>query len=72
MFKTSNLDKPSSKKWKYVSKFLSRSLPLYIGAVIAVPDKNINADIKVWIVLVLSIAVATISGLSEFTTNEQK
>jgi len=71
MFKTSNLGKPASKKWKYVSKFLSRSLPLYIGAIIAVPDKNINADIKVWIVLALSIAVATVSGLSEFTTDEQ-
>lgn len=72
MFKTSNYGKPANKKWKFISKFLSRSLPLYIGAIIAVPDKNISADIKVWIVLGLSLIIATISGLSEFTADEQK
>lgn len=71
MLKISNYGKPTHKKWKFVSKFLTRSLPAYIAAIVAVPDKNISADIKVWIVLGLSLMVATVSSLSEFTTNEQ-
>jgi len=67
MFKRENLKKPQSRKWKMVSKFLSRSLPLYIGAIAIAP---MTEDIKLWITFILSVAVATVSGLSEFTTDE--
>ena len=67
MFKTNNLSKPVNKKWKMVSKFLSRSLPLYIAA-IAIPPFADN--VKLWITFLLSVAVATVSGLSEFTSEE--
>ena len=67
MFKRENLKKPQSRKWKMVSKFLSRSLPLYIGAIAIAP---MTEDIKLWITFILSVAVATVSGLSEFTTDK--
>ena len=67
MFKRENLKKPQSRKWKMVSKFLSRSLPLYIGAIAIAP---MTEDIKLWITFIFSVAVATVSGLSEFTTDE--
>lgn len=67
MFKTNNLSKPVNKKWKMISKFLSRSLPLYIAAIAISPFTD---NVKLWIVFLLSLAVATISGLSEFTSEE--
>ena len=67
MFKISNLDKPASGRWKFWSKFLSRSLPAYIAAVTFMP---VSEDLKLWITFTLSFIVATISGLSEFTTEE--
>jgi len=68
MFKRENLKKPQSRKWKMVSKFLSRSLPAYIGAVAISP---LTDESKLWVTFILSILVATISGLSEFTTNKE-
>ena len=67
ILKLSNLKKPSSKRWKMISKFLSRSLPLYIAAVAIPPFAD---NVKLWIVFLLSLAVATVSGLSEFTSEE--
>lgn len=69
MFKTSNYGKPTNKKWKMISKFLSRSLPAYIGAVAIAP---MDDNLKLWITFGLSLLVATVSGLSEFTTDESK
>ena len=69
MFKTSNYGKPANKKWKTVSKFLSRSLPLYIGAVAIAP---MTEGCKLWATFILSLLVATVSGLSEFTTEQTK
>jgi hypothetical protein len=63
-FKLENLGKPTNKKWKKVAIFLSRSLPAYIGAVAIAP---IPDNVKLWITFFLSLAVATVSGLSEFT-----
>lgn len=68
-FNTENLSKPQNKNWKFVSKFLTRTLPLYSGVIAALPDTAISADIKVWVIAALALAVATISGLSEFTTD---
>jgi len=62
--KLSNYSKPTNKRWKMVSKFLSRSLPLYIGAVAIGP---LSDEHKILLTFILSLAVATVSGLSEFT-----
>ena len=67
MFKVSNIGKPTNKLWKRVSKFLSRSLPLYIAAVAISPFAD---NVKLWITFLLSVTVATVSGLSEFTSEE--
>jgi len=69
IFKYSNLDKPKNKTWKYVSKFLTRTLPAYAAIIAAVPDMYLSAEIKIWIAVGLSAVVATISSLSEFTTD---
>lgn len=69
MFKISNLKKPTNLAWKVVSKFMSRTLPLYIGAVAIAP---LPEDIKLWVTFILSLVVATVSGLSEFTAEETK
>ena len=65
MFSTGNLNKPTNHTWKLVSKVLSRTLPAYIGVVAVSPLPDTT---KLWITFVLSLIVATISGLSEFTT----
>lgn len=67
MFSTDNLNKPQNKQWKAVSKFLSRTLPAYVAAVAISPLPD---NYKLWATFVLSLMVATISGLSEFTTND--
>jgi len=64
-FKLENINKPTNKRWKKVAIFLTRSLPGYIGAVAIAP---IPDNIKLWVTFLLSLAVATVSGLSEFTT----
>jgi hypothetical protein len=68
-FKTSNVGKHRDKNWRLVTRFLILSLPAYIGAVAvsSIPD---NA--KGWIVFVLSMLVATVQGLSEFTAEIPK
>lgn len=68
MLKYSNLDKPKNKAWKFISKFLTRTLPVYVGIIAVIPDATLNADAKVWIGVVCSAIVATISSLSEFTS----
>lgn len=60
----SNYRKPTNKKWKAVSKFLTRTLPAYVAAIIMLP---ISDGAKVWITFASAIIVATISGLSELT-----
>lgn len=67
-FSLDNLEKPQNKIWKFISKFLTRTLPVYAGIVAIIPDSALAADVKVWISVIFSLIVATISGLSEFTT----
>jgi len=67
-FSLENLEKPQNKTWKFISKFLTRTLPLYAGIVAVIPDSALSADVKIWIGVIFSLIVATISGLSEFTT----
>lgn len=71
MFSIENYNKPANKKWKFWSKFLTRTLPVYAGIIAAMPNSVLTADAKIWIATGISAIVATISGLSEFTTEEQ-
>lgn len=64
-FKISNIDKKTNLKWKFWSKFLTRTLPVYAGAAVALP---VSEEIKIWIIFLQTIIVATISALSELTT----
>ena len=59
-----NLGKPVNKTWKFVSKFLTRTLPIYAGAVVALP---VSGTIKIWVIFAQTIIVATISALTELT-----
>jgi len=68
LFSLENLEKPTNKTWKFISKFLTRTLPVYAGIVAVIPDTALYSEVKVWVGLILSLIVATISGLSEFTT----
>lgn len=67
MFSTDNLNKPSNKKWKAVADFFLYTLPLYLGAIMALP---ITEDIKMWLNFGVSIAVISLKGVSKFTTEE--
>ena len=68
-FKISNIGKKTSIKWKFWSKFLTRTLPVYAGAAVALP---VSEEIKVWIIFAQTIIVATISSLSELTSESTK
>lgn len=62
-----NLQKPSNKKWKAVADFFLYTLPLYLGAVMALP---ISDSIKLYITFGITIVTVTIKGLSKFTAEE--
>jgi len=62
-----NLGKPSHKKWKAVADFFLYSLPLYLGAILALP---IADDTKMWLNFGVSIAVISLKGLTKFTAEE--
>jgi predicted phosphoadenosine phosphosulfate sulfurtransferase len=72
MLSFDNIGKPSNKRWKFISKFLTRSLPVYIGIIASIPEGYINTELKVWLSVILSFCVATISSLSELTTNNEQ
>jgi hypothetical protein len=66
-FKISNIGKKTNVKWKFWSKFLTRTLPIYVGAMAAVP---IPDTLKLWLMFGQTVIVATISALSELTAQE--
>jgi hypothetical protein len=62
-----NLSKPSSKKWKLIADVILYSLPLYIGAVMALP---ISDTWKVWLNFGVTIITISIKAVSKFTAEE--
>lgn len=69
MLSIDNLGKPSNRKWKRIADFLLYTLPLYLGAVMALP---INETVKLWINFSVTIVTVTIKGLTKFTAEEQQ
>jgi predicted phosphoadenosine phosphosulfate sulfurtransferase len=65
--KYKNLNKPSNKKWKAIADFFLYSLPLYLGAVMALP---VSDNIKLWITFGITIITVTLKGISKFTSEE--
>ncbi len=63
-----NLKKPSNKKWKLVADFFLYTLPLYLGAIMALP---INEDYKLWVNFSVTILIVTLKGMSKLTSEEQ-
>jgi hypothetical protein len=63
----SNFTKPSEPKFKRVADTLLYSLPLYLGAILALP---IDETIKLWINFGVTMITITIKTLSKFTSNE--
>ncbi len=63
----SNFHKPSNKKLKAIADFFLYSLPLYLGAVMALP---VAENTKMWINFGLTIVIITIKGLTKFTSED--
>ena len=62
-----NLNKPSNKKFKAVADFFLYSLPLYLGAVMALP---VSENIKLWVTFGITIATVTLKGITKFTEED--
>jgi len=63
-----NFNKPSNKRWKKIADFFLFTLPLYLGAIMALP---ISEDIKLWINFAMSLAVVTLKGLTKLTSETE-
>jgi hypothetical protein len=66
-FSVNNFNKPSDKKWKAIADFFLYSLPLYLGAIMALP---INDETKLWLNFGMTILTVTIKGITKFTSEE--
>ena len=66
-FALENFNKKSNKKWKTVADIILYTLPLYLGAIMALP---ISDSLKMWINFGVTIVTVTIKGISKFTVDE--
>jgi hypothetical protein len=62
-----NLNKPSSRKWKLIADFFLYTLPLYSGAIMALP---ISDNAKLWINFGATFLTISLKGLIKFTSEE--
>jgi hypothetical protein len=65
--KISNFNKPSEPKFKKIADTLLYSLPLYLGAILALP---LEETTKLWINFGVTMVIVSIKTLSKFTSNE--
>jgi hypothetical protein len=63
-----NFNKPSNRKWKAVADVILYTLPLYLGAVMALP---ISDTWKLWVNFGVTIVTITIKGISKLTLEEE-
>lgn len=69
MLKIENLKKESSKKWKLVADIMLYTLPLYLGAILALP---IEESLKIWLNFGVTMIIYTVKAISKFTTEEEQ
>jgi hypothetical protein len=67
-FSVDNFNKPSHKKWKLVADIILYTLPLYLGAIMALP---ISEEWKLWLNFSVTVITVTIKGISKFTIEEE-
>lgn len=63
----SNLKKPSDKSVKRVADFFLYTLPLYLGAVMALP---LTEEVKLWVNFGVTLLIVTMKGFSKLTSEE--
>lgn len=66
-FKIENLQKQSNKNWKKIADFFLYSLPLYLGAILALP---VSEEVKLWLNFGVTMVIITLKTISKFTTEE--
>ncbi len=66
MFRISNLNRPSNKKFKRVADILLYLLPLYVPIIAALDP--VSPKFSLWAVTVLSTVVVTLKGITKFTS----
>jgi len=62
-----NLGRPSNKKWKLIADFFLYTLPLYSGAIMALP---LTDTAKLWINFGATFLTVSLKGLTKFTAEE--
>jgi len=62
-----NFSKPSNKNWKKVADFFLYSLPLYLGAILALP---LTEETKLWLNFGITMVIITLKSISKFTKEE--
>ena len=65
--KYSNIKKESNRKWKRIADILLYTLPLYQGAIMALPITDTS---KMWIGFCVTMVTITLKALTKFTINE--
>lgn len=64
-----NFNKPSHPKWKKVADTILYTLPLYLGAIMALP---ISDTVKLWANFGVTIITVTIKAISKLTSSEDE
>jgi hypothetical protein len=64
-----NLKKHDNKKLKKVADYLLYTLPLYLGAILALP---LPERLKLYINFGVTILIVTAKGLTKFSTDEEE
>jgi len=62
-----NLNRPSNKQWKRIADFFLYSMPLYLGAILALP---LSEELKVWLNFGITIIIISLKGLTKLTSEE--
>lgn len=67
MLSVKNLNRPSNKRWKAIADFFLFTMPLYLGAVLALP---LTEEMKMWINFGVTVLIISLKGVSKFTQED--
>jgi len=68
--KLSNWGKKSNPRLKFYADLLVYTLPLYLTAIVALPDDVLSGEIKIWVNFGLTILIVTFKMISKLTSDE--